>query len=293
MNYLRALRPVTGDVFVSHEALLLDYELPQLRADHPSEGGPAEVFATSGHFLWIGERTRQLDGAHVAVAALLANPVGVKIGPGTTAEEVEQYADRLNPRRVPGKLTFISRMGRENVGEVLPGLVERIRESGHPVVWVCDPMHGNTHESESGYKTRDYDDIRAEVEVFFEVHRQLGTHPGGVHLELTASDVTECLGASSGVADADLAARYETACDPRLNHRQSLDLVRVVAALLGGARPGPRTVREAARRRARSAADRQPGRPARHRAAQDRGVRVGRPRQPGGGGLGQCQRVAA
>ncbi|GAA4873701.1 3-deoxy-7-phosphoheptulonate synthase class II [Saccharopolyspora cebuensis] len=229
MNFLRMLQeredPAGKRLFTSHEALLLDYERAQLRVD-PDE----DLYATSGHFLWIGERTRQPDGAHLAFAALLANPIGVKIGPRTTPEEVVEYASRLNPGRVPGKLALISRMGCEAVRDALPPLVERVEAAGHPVVWVCDPMHGNTHESASGYKTRDVQDVVREVRGFFDVHRGLGTHPGGVHLELTGSEVTECVDGATG--DADLAGRYETACDPRLNRRQSLDLATAVAAML-------------------------------------------------------------
>ena len=173
------------------------------------------------HFLWIGERTRQLDGAHIAFAELLANPIGLKIGPTTTPELAVEYVERLDPRNQPGRLTLICRMGNGKVRDVLPPIVEKVEASGHKVIWQCDPMHGNTHESTTGYKTRHFDRIVDEVQGFFEVHAELGTHPGGIHVELTGEDVTECLGGAQEISDADLAGRYETACDPRLNTQQS------------------------------------------------------------------------
>ncbi|RKN03590.1 3-deoxy-7-phosphoheptulonate synthase [Streptomyces radicis] len=235
LNLLRALPGPDADpgLYVSHEALLLDYELALLRA-HRGEGG-TRLYAQSAHFLWIGDRTRQRDGAHLAFAELLANPLGLKIGPNTTPEQVVEYVERLDPHGTPGRLTLISRMGSGRVRDLLPPLVERVAASGHPVIWQCDPMHGNTRESPSGYKTRHFDDVADEVRGFFEVHRALGTHPGGLHIEFTGEDVTECLGGFQRISDADLAGRYETACDPRLNTRQSLELAALAAELLGGA----------------------------------------------------------
>ncbi|MFF7903685.1 3-deoxy-7-phosphoheptulonate synthase [Streptomyces sp. NPDC088817] len=217
-----------GAVYTSHEALLLDYERALLV---PDPDGLPRLYAGSAHFLWIGERTRQPDGAHIAFARLLANPVGVKIGPGTTPEQAAEYVERLDPEAEPGRLTLISRMGSARVRDVLPPIVERVTATGHQVVWQCDPMHGNTRESAIGYKTRHFDDIADEIEGFWAVHRALGTHPGGVHLELTGDDVTECLGGAQGITEYGLAGRYESACDPRLNAGQALELAQRVAAL--------------------------------------------------------------
>jgi len=182
--------------------------------------------------LWIGERTRQVDGAHVAFRAGVGNPVGCKVGPSTTPEEVLALCDALDPDHTPGRLTLISRMGAEHVAETLPPLLEAVRESGHPVVWACDPMHGNTFTAPSGRKTRHFDAVLDEIEGFFAAHAAAGTWPGGVHVELTGDDVTECLGGAEEILDADLDTRYETMCDPRLNGRQSLDLAFRVADLL-------------------------------------------------------------
>ncbi|WP_181789632.1 3-deoxy-7-phosphoheptulonate synthase [Streptomyces phytophilus] len=219
------------DVYVSHEALLLEYEHGLLRHD-PAPDGAGRLYDSSAHFLWIGERTRQLDGAHVALAGLLANPVGLKLGPGTTPEAAVEYVERLDPAHVPGRLTLISRMGSGRVRDVLPAIVEKVTASGHQVVWQCDPMHGNTREAASGYKTRHFDRIAEEVRGYFEVHRALGTHPGGLHVEITGDDVTECLGGPDALDERSLAARYETSCDPRLNPRQSLELAVLLAELL-------------------------------------------------------------
>jgi 3-deoxy-7-phosphoheptulonate synthase len=218
------------ELYASHEALLLDYERAMLRLD-TSDGEP-KLYDLSAHFLWIGERTRQLDGAHIALAEMLANPIGLKIGPGTTPEQAVEYVERLDPHGVPGRLTLISRMGNGKVRDVLPPIVEKVTASGHKVIWQCDPMHGNTHESSTGYKTRHFDRIVDEVQGFFEVHRALGTHPGGIHIELTGEDVTECLGGAQEISDTDLSGRYETACDPRLNTQQSLELAFLVAEML-------------------------------------------------------------
>jgi 3-deoxy-7-phosphoheptulonate synthase len=218
------------EIFASHEALLLDYERALLRLD--TTGDQPRLYDLSSHFVWIGERTRQLDGAHIAFAELLANPIGLKIGPSTSPEMAVEYVERLDPRGEPGRLTLISRMGNQKVRDVLPAIVEKVEASGHKVIWQCDPMHGNTHESSTGYKTRHFDRIVDEVQGFFEVHRRLGTHPGGIHIELTGEDVTECLGGAQEISDADLAGRYETACDPRLNTQQSLELAFLVAEML-------------------------------------------------------------
>ncbi|WP_183654891.1 class II 3-deoxy-7-phosphoheptulonate synthase [Prauserella isguenensis] len=219
------------EIFASHEALLLDYERAMLRLDEPSSPD-AKLYNLSSHFLWIGERTRQLDGAHIAFAEMLANPIGLKIGPTTTPEQAVEYVERLDPRNEPGRLTLISRMGNGKVREVLPAIVEKVESSGHKVIWQCDPMHGNTHETSNGYKTRHFDRVVDEVQGFFEVHNRLGSYPGGVHIELTGEDVTECLGGAQDISDLDLSGRYETACDPRLNTQQSLELAFLVAEML-------------------------------------------------------------
>jgi 3-deoxy-7-phosphoheptulonate synthase len=220
----------TTEIFASHEALLLDYERAMLRLD--TTGEEPKLYDLSSHFLWVGERTRQLDGAHIGFAELLANPIGVKIGPSTTPAQALEYVKRLDPNHTAGRLTLISRMGHAKVREVLPPIIEEVTASGHKVIWQCDPMHGNTHESSGGYKTRHFDRIVDEVQGFFEVHRRLGTHPGGIHIELTGEDVTECLGGAQDISEADLHGRYETACDPRLNTQQSLELAFLVAEML-------------------------------------------------------------
>jgi 3-deoxy-7-phosphoheptulonate synthase len=181
--------------------------------------------------VWIGERTRQLDGAHVEFFSRIRNPIGVKLGPATKAEDALTLIERLNPDNEPGRLTFITRMGATRVRDALPELVDKVNASGAVVGWICDPMHGNTFEAPSGHKTRRLDDVLDEVTGFFDVHRALGTHPGGVHIEFTGDDVTECVGGGHPIAEDDLALRYETACDPRLNRSQSLDLAFQVAEL--------------------------------------------------------------
>jgi 3-deoxy-7-phosphoheptulonate synthase len=216
----------TSEFFVSHEALLLDYERALVRLEN------GRLYSLSAHFLWIGERTRQLSGAHIAFAELIANPIGIKIGPSTTPSQALEYVERLDPHAEPGRLTLTSRMGADRVRDVLGPIVERVTASGHQVIWQCDPMHGNTHESPSGYKTRHFDRIVSEVQGFFEVHRRLGTHPGGLHVELTGEDVTECLGGGQAISDSELGYRYETACDPRLNIQQSIELAFLVAEML-------------------------------------------------------------
>jgi 3-deoxy-7-phosphoheptulonate synthase len=173
-----------------------------------------------------------MDGAHIDFAARIQNPIGVKLGPSATAEDAIALAKKLNPNKIPGRLTFITRMGHTKIRTLLPPLIQAINESQESVIWCCDPMHGNTRETSTGYKTRDYDEVFDEVKGFFEVHHSLGTHPGGLHIELTGDDVIECIGGVSGVNEADLIGRYETACDPRLNREQSLELAFHVAELL-------------------------------------------------------------
>jgi 3-deoxy-7-phosphoheptulonate synthase len=220
------------DLYCSHEALILDYERALTRRNVDTPDGLA--YDLSAHMVWVGERTRQLDGAHLDFVSRIANPIGVKLGPTTTPEFAAELVERLDPDRVPGRLTLISRMGNGKVRDVLPAIVEKVTATGHLVVWNCDPMHGNTHESPSGYKTRHFDRIVDEVLGFFEVHRGLGTHPGGIHVELTGEDVTECLGGAQAISDSDLHGRYETACDPRLNTQQSLELAFLIAEMLRG-----------------------------------------------------------
>ena len=217
----------TVEFYSSHEALLLEYERAMTRIDSRT-GLP---YDTSAHFPWIGERTRALDGAHVEFFRHARNPVGVKLGPSSTPQDALALVDRLNPDNEPGRLTFITRMGASEIRSALPPVVAKVTASGAQVAWVCDPMHGNTIEAPDGRKTRRVEDILAEVTGFFEVHRALGTHPGGIHIEFTGDDVTECVGGSHGITEDDLTNRYETACDPRLNRSQSLDLAFRVAEL--------------------------------------------------------------
>jgi len=216
------------DLFASHEALLLEYESALTRVDEVS-GRPYDL---SAHMLWVGDRTRQLEGAHVDLVSQVANPVGLKLGPSASPEDAAALVERLDPDGVPGRVTVIARLGAGAVLDRLPPIIEKVNATGHEVVWVCDPMHGNTMESSTGLKTRHFDDVVAEVTGFFAVHRGLGTVPGGVHVELTGEDVTECLGGADRILDADLSGRYETACDPRLNASQSLELAFLVAEML-------------------------------------------------------------
>ncbi len=216
------------DFYSSHEALILEYERPLTRIDSRTDL-PYDV---SAHFLWVGERTRQMDGAHMDFASKIHNPIGIKLGPKTTPEDALAMIAKLNPTNEPGRLTFITRMGAGAIREKLPPLLKAVQESGAKVLWVCDPMHGNTFETSTGYKTRKFDDVMDEVRGFFEAHKTVGTHPGGVHIELTGDDVTECLGGGEQISESDLAQRYESACDPRLNHTQSLELSFLVAEML-------------------------------------------------------------
>lgn len=218
----------TTEFYVSHEALLFDYERPMTRIDSRT-GTP---YDTSGHFIWIGERTRQLDGAHVDFMSRVRNPIGVKLGPTTSTSDVLDLIDKLDPNREPGRLTFISRMGAPKIREELPKLVEAVRDSGATPLWITDPMHGNGITTKNGYKSRRFDDVMDEVTGFFEVHRAAGTVPGGIHVELTGDDVAECLGGSEQIDESTLEERYESLCDPRLNHSQSLELAFLVAEAL-------------------------------------------------------------
>lgn len=219
------------DFYAGHEALVLDYEKPLVRIDSRTD----LPYSVSGHFLWVGERTRDPNGAHIDFAARIHNPIGVKMGPTTTPEGAVELVERLDPEADPGRLTIITRMGAEKIRDVLPPIVEKVQAGGRTVVWVCDPMHGNTRSVASGHKTRFFDDIEDEVTGFFEVMRDLGTHPGGIHIELTGDDVTECIGGTEGPQEATLNDRYETACDPRLNREQSLELAFDVAEMLSDA----------------------------------------------------------
>ena len=216
------------DFWTSHEALILPYEECLTRMDSLS----GDWFDCSAHLLWVGDRTRQLDGAHVEFLSGVGNPLGVKIGPTTSPDEAVALCDRLNPARTPGRLTLITRFGADKIDERLPRLIRAVEGSGHPVVWACDPMHGNTFTSAGGRKTRRFNDILSELRTFFQLHRDAGTWPGGVHVELTGDDVTECLGGAEEIFEGDLGARYTTTCDPRLNARQSLDLAFRVAEFL-------------------------------------------------------------
>jgi len=219
------------DVYTSHEALILGYEEALTRQDSLT----GDWYDCSAHMLWIGERTRELDGAHVEFLRGVGNPIGCKVGPTMEADEVVAVCDALNPERVPGRLTLISRIGAARVEERLRPLLRAVAAAGHPVVWACDPMHGNTFSAPNGRKTRHFDDIVGEIAGFVRAHRAEGTWPGGIHVELTGENVTECLGGADALSDADLDHRYETMCDPRLNARQSLDLAFRVAELISGA----------------------------------------------------------
>jgi len=224
------------EFFSSHEALLLDYERALTRTDSRT----GELYDTSAHFVWVGERTRQLGGAHMDLAARVANPIGVKLGPTVSPDDAVAIVERLDPEHTPGRLTFITRLGAGRVRDLLPDIIAKVEGTGACPVWVCDPMHGNTIESSTGYKTRRFDDVIEEVQGFFEVHAALGTIPGGLHVELTGDDVTECLGGADMIDEAALATRYESVCDPRLNHAQSLEMAFLVAEMLGRTdRPSP------------------------------------------------------
>ena len=215
----------TVDFYTSHEALLLEYEEALCRVDSIT----GQNIAGSGHMIWIGDRTRQPDGAHVEFCRGVTNPIGLKCGPSTTAEDLKVLMEKLNPENEAGRLTLIARFGAGNVGDHLPRLIQTVKEQGANVVWSCDPMHGNTIKSASGYKTRPFENVLTEVQEFFAIHRAEGTIPGGVHFEMTGKDVTECTGGIRAVTDEDLSDRYHTACDPRLNASQALELAFLVA----------------------------------------------------------------
>jgi 3-deoxy-7-phosphoheptulonate synthase len=216
------------DVYTSHEALILGYEEALTRQDSLT----GQWYDCSAHMLWIGERTRQLDGAHMEFLRGVGNPIGVKIGPNTTADYVLSLCEALNPNRVAGRLTLISRMGADKIEASLRPLLRAVREAGHPVVWICDPMHANTFTADNGRKTRHFDEILREIVGFVAAHRAENTWPGGIHIELTGENVTECLGGVEAVSQGDLDTRYETVCDPRLNARQSIDLAFRVADMI-------------------------------------------------------------
>ena len=220
----------TVDFWTSHEALILGYEEALTRRDSLT----GDWYDCSAHMLWIGERTRRIDDAHVQFLAGVENPIGCKVGPTATPDEVVALCDALDPHRTPGRLTLISRMGADRIDEALPPLLDAVKASGHPVVWACDPMHGNTFTSDTGHKTRRFDDVVAELAGFFRAHAVAETWPGGVHVELTGDNVTECLGGAEAILEENLDTRYETMCDPRLNARQSLDLAYRIAELLRG-----------------------------------------------------------
>ncbi len=220
------------DFYTSHEALLLPYEQAMTRIDSLT----GEYYDTSAHLLWVGDRTRQLDNAHLEFLRGIGNPVASKVGPTTDPDYLIRLLDVLNPDNEPGRMTLISRMGADGVEDHLPALVRRVKQEGRVVVWSCDPMHGNTVKSSTGYKTRHFDKILDEVDSFFAVHRAEGTHPGGVHFELTGQDVTECVGGAQAITEADLSSRYHTHCDPRLNAKQALELAFAIADRLKEAR---------------------------------------------------------
>jgi len=216
------------DFFTSHEALLLQYEEALTRIDSTS----GKWYDVSAHMLWVGDRTRQLDGAHIEFLKGIENPIGIKVGPSTKTDELLKILDVLNPNNESGKITLICRMGHEKVGSMLPNIVNTVHKSGKNVVWTCDPMHGNTIKSNTGYKTRPLKDIISEIHQFFQIHRSEGTYPGGVHLEMTGQDVTECMGGLQEITDEDLQNRYHTYCDPRLNASQSLELAFLLSDFL-------------------------------------------------------------
>jgi 3-deoxy-7-phosphoheptulonate synthase len=223
-------------LYTSHEILLLGFEEAMTRTDSTS----GDWYNTAAHMVWIGDRTRQLDGAHVEYARGVSNPIGVKAGPSLAADDLLRLCDALNPGNEPGRLTVISRMGRDGVGERLPSLIRAVRREGREVVWACDPMHGNTVAASSGFKTRPFDRIMGEIENFFAVHRAENSHPGGLHVEMTGQNVTECTGGMGAVTDAALPTRYRTHCDPRLNAEQSLEVAFLLAENLKAARRASR-----------------------------------------------------
>jgi 3-deoxy-7-phosphoheptulonate synthase len=222
------------EFYTSHEALHLHYEQALVRRDEAS----GRWYGGSAHLLWLGERTREVEGAHVEFLRGLHNPIGIKVGPTATPSDLQRLLDRVDPERVPGRVVLISRMGAGKLPDRLPALVRSLREAQREVVWCCDPMHGNTVSSANGYKTRDFTAIVTEVRDFFAVHDAEGSHAGGLHFEMTGQDVTECRGGAQGLTDASLEERYRSACDPRLNGSQSLELAFMVAEMLKAGRKG-------------------------------------------------------
>ncbi len=216
------------DFFTSHEALLLGYEQAMTRLDSTS----GDYYCTSAHMLWIGDRTRQVDGAHVEFMRGIKNPIGIKCGPSLHPDDLLALLDALNPENEPGRITLISRFGHDQVDKHLPQLIRAVQSSGHTVVWSCDPMHGNTVKASNGYKTRPVDQILTEVEQFADIHYAEGSYPGGIHFEMTGQNVTECLGGAQAITEEDLSSRYHTHCDPRLNGSQALELAFLIAERL-------------------------------------------------------------
>jgi len=221
----------TTEFFAAHEALLLDYERPLVRTDSRT----GELYSTSAHFLWVGERTRDLAGAHIDFVSRIRNPIGVKVSAGADVDDLLRMIDALDPTREPGRLTFITRMGAGRIREALPSIVEKVTASGAQVTCVCDPMHGNTETTPEGIKTRRFDRILSELEQAFDLHERLGGHLGGVHFELTGEDVTECVGGACGLAPADLKRAYRSQVDPRLNYEQALEMALLIARRMAGA----------------------------------------------------------
>ena len=216
------------EFFTSHEALLLDYEEALTRIDSTS----GKWYDVSAHMLWVGDRTRQLDGAHIEFVKGIENPIGVKVGPTSDPDELVKIIDFINPKNEPGKITLICRMGSDKIDNYLPEIIKKVNNEGKIVVWACDPMHGNTIKSKTGYKTRPVNNIFSEIQKFFAIHKDLGTYPGGIHLEMTGSDVTECMGGLQEITDQDLKNRYHTFCDPRLNASQSLEIAFLISEYL-------------------------------------------------------------
>ena len=216
------------DFFTSHEALLLPYEEAMTRIDSTS----GKWYDVSAHMLWVGDRTRQLDGAHIEFVKGIGNPIGIKVGPSSDVENLLKIIDTVNPQNIPGRITLICRMGADKVSSILPPIISSISKEGKKVVWACDPMHGNTIKAKSGYKTRPLKNIISEIEQFFRIHRSEGTYPGGIHVEMTGQDVTECIGGIQEIQDSDLKSRYHTYCDPRLNASQSLELAFLLSEFL-------------------------------------------------------------
>ena len=216
------------DFYTSHEALLLPYEEALTRVDSTS----GKWYDVSAHMLWVGDRTRQLDGAHIEFIKGIENPIGLKVGPTTDINELLKIIEIVNPKNIPGRLTLICRMGADKISSILPNIIKQVKKTNYKVVWACDPMHGNTIKSSSGYKTRPLVNIISEIEQFFKIHRIEGTYPGGIHLEMTGQDVTECIGGIKEITEDDLKSRYHTYCDPRLNASQSLELAFILSDFL-------------------------------------------------------------